>query len=238
VWRKTPLCPRRGAREVGRERLRAERHCRGGPRKIGERGNAMRTLTLAALLLATTLAVAAFTIAAGPAAAAEAEMHYAPVENLEHIDLALIKSAKKSVDVAMYTLTDWPIIAALKDALAHGVAVRIALDPSVRQAYDKLADMAGVVRVKKRGPLMHLKAYAIDGALLRTGSANLSPGGLKQQDNDLVILRDPAATAKFEARFAEIYAAAEPMRVEPPPACPVKGNVNRKGERIYHMPDF
>ena len=173
------------------------------------------------------------------ASAAEPEMHYAPVENLEHIDLALIRSATKSLDMAMYTLTDWAIIAALKDAQARGVAVRIALDPSVRQAYDKLADMADVVRVKKRGPLMHLKAYAIDSALLRAGSANLSPSGLKQQDNDLIILRDPVAAAKFEARFAEIYAAAEPMRVEPPapnPACPIKGNVNRKGDRIYQEP--
>jgi phosphatidylserine/phosphatidylglycerophosphate/cardiolipin synthase-like enzyme len=188
--------------------------------------------------LALIAAVAVFT---GPATSAETEIHYAPVENLEHVDLTLIKSARKSVDVAMYTLTDWAIIAALKDALARGVAVRIALDPSVRQAYDKLAEMADVVRVKKRGPLMHLKAYAIDGALLRTGSANLSPSGLKQQDNDLVILRDPAAAAKFEARFAEVYAAAEPMRVEEgrkpsDSACPIKGNVNRKGEHIYHMP--
>jgi PLD-like domain len=199
------------------------------------------------------IALAAFAILAGtdacPATAAEPEIHYAPVENLEHIDLALIRSAKKSVDIAMYTLTDWEIIAALKDARVRGVTIRIVLDPSVRQAYAKLADMANVVRVKKPGPLMHLKAYMIDGVLLRTGSANLSPGGLKQQDNDLIILRDPIAVAKFEVRFAEIYSAAEPMRVEggkqspephsfvsPDPACPIKGNVNRKGERIYHEP--
>jgi len=74
--------------------------------------------------------------------------------------------------------------------------------------------MAAIVRIKKRGPLMHLKAYAVDGVLLRTGSANLSPSGLKQQDNDLIILRDPAAAARFEARFDQVYAAAEPMRVE------------------------
>jgi phosphatidylserine/phosphatidylglycerophosphate/cardiolipin synthase-like enzyme len=150
--------------------------------------------------------------------------------------------------MAMYTLTDWAIIAELKDARARGIAVRIALDPSVRQAYDKLADMADVVRIKKRGPLMHLKAYAVDGVVLRTGSANLSPGGLKQQDNDLIILRDPEIVAKFEARFAEVYSAAEPMRLgeggkksplfAPPPdlACPIKGNVSGKGERIYHKP--
>jgi hypothetical protein len=76
---------------------------------------------------------------------------------------------------------------------------------------------------------------------------------LKQQDNDLIILRDPAAVAKFEARFDQVYTAAEPMRVDgeskksaagssfvtsppPDPACTIKGNVNVKGERIYHKP--
>ena len=74
------------------------------------------------------------------------------------------------MDVAAYSLTDWAIIAALKDARARGVTIRIALDPSVRQAYDKLAEMADVVRIKKRGPLMHLKAYAVpNGVLLSHG---------------------------------------------------------------------
>ena len=39
------------------------------------------------------------------------------------------------------------IIPALKEARARGVTIRIALDPSVRQAYDKLAEMADVVRI-------------------------------------------------------------------------------------------
>jgi phosphatidylserine/phosphatidylglycerophosphate/cardiolipin synthase-like enzyme len=36
---------------------------------------------------------------------------------------------------------------------------------------------------------MHLKAYAIDGELLRTGSANFSASGERQQDNDLIVIR-------------------------------------------------
>jgi phosphatidylserine/phosphatidylglycerophosphate/cardiolipin synthase-like enzyme len=139
------------------------------------------------------------------ASAAEPEIHYAPVENLEHIDIELLRSATKSVDIAMYSLTDGAIVAALNDARGRGVTIRIALDPSVRQAYDKLADMADIVRIKKRGPLMHLKAYAIDGVLLRTGSANLTPSGLNGQDNDLVILRDSTVAAQFEARFEQVY---------------------------------
>jgi len=57
------------------------------------------------------------------------------------------------------------------------------------------------VRVKASRDLMHLKSYAIDGALLRTGSANWSPTGLKRQDNDLRYEVDPALVRLFEARF-------------------------------------
>jgi phosphatidylserine/phosphatidylglycerophosphate/cardiolipin synthase-like enzyme len=58
---------------------------------------------------------------------------------------------------------------------------------------------------------MHLKAYEIDGELLRTGSANFSTSGESAQDNDLVVIRDAGAVAKFEAHFERMWDAAEPM---------------------------
>src|ERR1700758_5178477 len=35
-------------------------------------------------------------------------VHYAPAENLEHIDVGLIDTAKREIDLAAYVLTDWP----------------------------------------------------------------------------------------------------------------------------------
>ena len=46
---------------------------------------------------------------------------------------------------------------------------------------------------------MHLKAYAVDGKLLRTGSGNFSRPGLAEQDNDLVLISDPAAVDRLRA---------------------------------------
>jgi phosphatidylserine/phosphatidylglycerophosphate/cardiolipin synthase-like enzyme len=96
--------------------------------------------------------------------------------------------------------------------------------------------------MKAPGPYMHLKAYAIDDRLLRSGSANLSASGLKKQDNDLMILRDRKAIFAFRSRFDMIWSAAVPWtaRVNVPPpraACAIKGNVSGRGERIYHMPE-
>ena len=61
------------------------------------------------------------------------------------------------------------------------------------------------VRVKASQDLMHLKSYVIDGALLRTGSANWSPTGLKRQDNDVHYEVDRTLAALFETRFEAMW---------------------------------
>jgi hypothetical protein len=40
-------------------------------------------------------------------------IHYAPVENLEHVDVALIDTARREIDLAAYVLTDCPVMQAL-----------------------------------------------------------------------------------------------------------------------------
>ncbi len=55
---------------------------------------------------------------------------------------------------------------------------------------------------------MHLKAYLVDGARLRTGSGNFSHSGLSAQDNDLVLLDDRAAIEAFERNFDVIFSRA------------------------------
>jgi phosphatidylserine/phosphatidylglycerophosphate/cardiolipin synthase-like enzyme len=55
-------------------------------------------------------------------------LHYAPAENLERLDAALIDQAKHEIDMAAYVLTDWPVMLALTRAADRGVKVRIYLD--------------------------------------------------------------------------------------------------------------
>jgi phosphatidylserine/phosphatidylglycerophosphate/cardiolipin synthase-like enzyme len=141
-------------------------------------------------------------------------IHYAPTQNLEHIDVGLIDGARKEIDFAAYVLTDWPVMQALSRAARRGVKVRIYMD-SLRQGGPEpsppfralLGDPLIGLRVKRAGaPLMHLKSYQIDHRLLRTGSANFSASGLKRQDNDLVVMESRAAAAAFVRRFEAIYA--------------------------------
>jgi phosphatidylserine/phosphatidylglycerophosphate/cardiolipin synthase-like enzyme len=139
------------------------------------------------------------------------EIHFAPEERLDVIDAALIGTAKRSIDLASYALTDVVVLDALNNAERRGVAIRIVLDPREKHDFVRLGDLSDNVRIKHSGALMHLKAYAIDGEILRTGSANFSASGERQQDNDLIVIRDAGAAAKFDAHFEHMWDAAEPM---------------------------
>ena len=112
------------------------------------------------------------------------EIHYAPRENLENLDARAIGRAELSIDMAAYVLSDARIIEALTDAAERGVLIRLYLDKSQFAEHGPtrgglvealLAHPNVVARVKGEGVLMHLKAYAVDGAVLRTGSGNF-PG--------------------------------------------------------------
>jgi phosphatidylserine/phosphatidylglycerophosphate/cardiolipin synthase-like enzyme len=148
----------------------------------------------------------------------ETQIHYAPRENLESVDARAIGRAQLSIDVAAYVLSDPRIIEALTAAAERGVVIRLYLDRS--QFAEHGPTRGGIVeallahpnvaaKVKGEGVLMHLKAYAVDGELLRTGSGNFSRSGLASQDNDAIFITDPAVVDAFEGNFERIWARAQ-----------------------------
>ena len=147
----------------------------------------------------------------------QAQIHYAPRENLESLDAREIGQAQLSIDMAAYVLSDREIIEALIDAAERGVVIRLYLDKSQFAEHGPtqggliealLAHPNVAARVKGEGVLMHLKAYAIDGEALRTGSGNFSRSGLAAQDNDAIFITDQADVDAFETNFERIWARA------------------------------
>jgi phosphatidylserine/phosphatidylglycerophosphate/cardiolipin synthase-like enzyme len=83
-------------------------------------------------------------------------IHYSPAENLEHIDVALLDSARQEIGIAAYVLTDWPVIQALTRAADRGVPIRVYLDKTQLANHDPakpfqdLAETPGVkIRTKR-----------------------------------------------------------------------------------------
>jgi len=153
-------------------------------------------------------------LAAIPGAAQTVEHLYSPSDNLERSELAQLDTATRTIDIAMYSFTDRYLAEELSALARKGVRIRVYRDrEQFAQEMQGAADTAtsillaaGIeVRVKGARDLMHLKSYAIDGRLLRTGSANWSPTGLKRQDNDVVYESSPEAVERFERKFEEMW---------------------------------
>jgi phosphatidylserine/phosphatidylglycerophosphate/cardiolipin synthase-like enzyme len=144
--------------------------------------------------------------------------HYSPGEDLERLDYEAIRSARRSLDIAMYSFTDILLTEAVREAGRRGVRVRIYRDGDEyereqaqgrrhRWATQTLLGEANIrIRVKPSGrDYMHLKVACIDGRLLRTGSANWSPSGEKREDDDAAYSTDPNAIERFERDFEALW---------------------------------
>jgi phosphatidylserine/phosphatidylglycerophosphate/cardiolipin synthase-like enzyme len=151
------------------------------------------------------------------------ENHFSPDENLERLDAAQLGAAQRSLDIAMYAFTDKYLAEAIVQAARRGVQVRIYRDHAQfldeqrkagRHEDESTTEMFRgerniQVRVKHKRELMHLKAYAVDGTLLRDGSANWSPSGLKRQDNNARFTTNPVEVQAFQKVFEDMWAGRE-----------------------------
>jgi hypothetical protein len=64
---------------------------------------------------------------------APAEIHYGPGEDLEKIDVALLREAREANRHGAYVLTDRCVIDALREAAGRGVKVRIWRDANIAE---------------------------------------------------------------------------------------------------------
>jgi phosphatidylserine/phosphatidylglycerophosphate/cardiolipin synthase-like enzyme len=148
-----------------------------------------------------------------PCAAGHSTVLYAPQTNLEESEMESLQSAKRPIDVAMYSFTDLRLAEELVKLAHVGVIVRVYRD-GIEYEQEKrrgksttevLVRGGVAVRIKSSRDLMHFKSYVADGTMLRTGSANWSKGGLLKQDNDVHYEIDPSLAGIFETRFSEMW---------------------------------
>ena len=198
------------------------------------RGNARLAPLLGAILV---LAISAWltsrpdsrvtVTAAGPT---RSENHFSPSEDLERLDVAQLDRAQRTLDIAMYAFADRYLAEAVLRAAHRGVTVRIYRDreqfeeeqrhadqrhePSATDIFHGEARIQVRVKASGRHDLMHLKAYLVDGGLLRDGSANWSNAGLKQQDNNAHFTNDPAQVRAFQADFERMWTRLDNERVQ------------------------
>lgn len=123
--------------------------------------------------------------------------------------IRFIEACQRSLDVAMYLLSDRDVISALERSRQRGVLVRVMLEehpygngPGNRQTYDRLKQ-AGVL-VTWSPPTFQLshEKYAIaDDQVALVGTANWTLSAFKYNREYVVVDRDPADVRQLEAIF-------------------------------------
>ncbi len=144
--------------------------------------------------------------------------HFSPQENLERLDYEAIESAHRALDIAIYAFTDRRLAEAVIGAAKRGVQVRIYRDGGQFEEEQERAYRYGSTTDMFRGQrnihfrvkrpsrvIMHEKDFVVDGALLRTGSANWSRSGEKREDDDADYVTDPKAVERFERNFELLW---------------------------------
>ncbi len=145
--------------------------------------------------------------------------YYGPGEEIGSIDARLIDMARTSIDMAAYVLSDRAVVSALSRAATRGVHVRIYLDGEEmthsESAVSAIASTPNVeLRQKHRSrDLMHMKSFAVDRRILRSGSANFSVSGEEYQDNDLIVIESPELAQGFEENFERLWMRVDNQRI-------------------------
>ncbi len=131
--------------------------------------------------------------------------------------VAAINHTQKSLDAAIYDLTQPDIAAALEAAHRRGVEIRIVGDehqagePHSEIPYLRSRGLA--VRLsrgyKGNRSIMHNKFAVFDGKLAETGSFNWTTSAESYNFENAIFISDPAIVARFETEFERIWSQAE-----------------------------
>jgi cardiolipin synthase A/B len=129
--------------------------------------------------------------------------------------MQLVSSARTSLDLELFVLTDTGVVHAVEAAASRGVAVRVLLDPGQRPsdvAAASLSDAGVDVRhYRGSGEKLHAKLGVADGRTAVFGSANWTSGGFQRNHEvDVEIVGSPAVASQLTRMVDADWTASAP----------------------------
>lgn len=118
--------------------------------------------------------------------------------------LELLGSARRTIDAAIYSVSDLEVIAALEGACRRGVKLRILTEA---EEYRGQLDGLSCLQLKLDGNerLMHAKFAIIDEELVWTGSANWTEGSFYYDANNALLIKDREVARAYTQEFEEMF---------------------------------
>jgi phosphatidylserine/phosphatidylglycerophosphate/cardiolipin synthase-like enzyme len=165
-------------------------------------------------------ALAAVFISAG-GSAKTIDTCFSPRGLCDQVLVSWINVSEKTLDAAIYGLTDVTIAQALIEAHARGVTVRVVHDKTQaagRRDVSELLIEAGIpVHIQRgsRGGILHDKFLIIDGKYVVTGSFNWTNNAVMKNDENFVVLDDQAAN--FQPEFERLWSINPDVSTQPRP---------------------
>jgi len=142
--------------------------------------------------------------------ATTAQARFSPGNECPDLIESLLKNARQSADICVFTITDNRLSEAILAAHRRGVKVRIISDDD--KAHDKGSDVhrlrkSGVnVRVDETDKHMHHKFAVFDHTRLLTGSYNWTRSAFKENEENVVVVDDPRLVSPFVEEFDKLWA--------------------------------
>ena len=125
--------------------------------------------------------------------------------------ISIIRSTQKTLDIAIYSLTDKQIGSAITQAHKRGVTVRLITDREQASGQYQKPLLKGLVKagvpvkVDTHSGLMHLKVTIADKKTATTGSFNYTKSAEETNDEVFVVLHDEKAAQDFETEFEKMW---------------------------------
>ena len=137
------------------------------------------------------------------------EVYFSPGESCRTTIINLIRSATRTLDICVFTISDNPISKAIIEAHQKGIAVKILTDDD--KSEDRGSDIAWFhreglsIKVDETSDHMHHKFMVVDGKVAMTGSYNWTRSAAEYNFENLLVTRDPAVVKSFLKEFDRLW---------------------------------
>lgn len=142
----------------------------------------------------------------------QVETYFSPEDAIEHRIVDLIHNATKTVDLLAFTFTSDPIREALLEAQQRNIEIRGVVEASqTNAAGSDILDLRAWgldIRLDRNPNLMHHKLIVIDSRIVIFGSYNFTRSAEEKNDENVIIVHDPALAERFLIEFERLYTSA------------------------------